>query len=122
MLADTILDLNAEIFAVYFLQHPNGSVIAESVRSEFSRSLSGLSQTANGMAPQWDLVAFSLMRRLDNVRSKERYLAIGRDNLKGLIFPVPPSETIYIVLTLAKTADMDAVYESVVELAKNSIS
>jgi hypothetical protein len=122
ILSDAILDSNPEILAAYLLRYPNGAVIAESVRSEFNRSLSGLSQTANGMAPQWDIVAFNLMQRLDSFRSKARYLAIGRDDLKGLIFPVPPSESTYIVLTLAKTANLDEIYESVIELAKNSLS
>jgi len=118
-ISEKILDLDPDIMAAYILRAPNGQVIAEAVRPEFKRTLGGLSQSANGMVSQWNIVAFNLMQRLDSVRSKARYLLIGRDELKGLIFPVPPSETHYVVLTLAKKANVEGLYENVLEHVKN---
>ena len=119
-LADSILELDFEILGVYLIQDPTGSVIAESVRPEFKKPLVGLSQTANGMAPQWDIVAFKLMQRLDPVRSKLRYLDIVRDEFKGLIFQMPSSEDQFVVLTLGKKGDATEIYKTVRAFVENS--
>ena len=120
-LTDEILGSNPDILGAYLLNATNRAVIAESVCPEFRKSLSGLSQTANGMVSQWNIAAFGLFQRLDSFRSKARYLVIGRDDLKGLIFPLPPSETIYVVLSITKAADAAAIYESVIAMVKNSV-
>lgn len=120
-LADSILELDFEILGVYLIQDPTAAVLAESVRPEFRKSLVGLSQTADGMAAQWDIVAFKLMRRLDRFRTKLRYLEIGRDEFKGLICQMPSSDDLFVILTIGKNADGIAIYNTVRNFTENSL-
>lgn len=119
-LTDSILELDPDILGVYLIQDPTAAVLAESVRPEFRNTLVGLSQTADGMAAQWDIVAFKLMQRLDRFRTKLRYLEIGRDDFKGLIFQMPSSDDLFVILTLGKEANGIGIYNTVRNFTENS--
>ena len=84
-MSSRILESDQKILACHPFD-PTGSVLAESVRPEYRVKLGGIGRAAGGMAPTWGIRAFNLMQRLDEFSSKARYLSIGRDDNKGMIF------------------------------------
>ncbi len=118
-LAEDILRLDSRIFSVYIVTNPTGSVLSEAVKPEYRNELGSYVQKANGMAPLWGLLVFTILQRLDSFRSKVRYVSVGRENYKGVLFFVPPHDSLMIILTTDKRAESSGMYEMVIQFIGN---
>lgn len=118
-LAEDILRLDSRIFSVYIVTNPTGSVLSEAVKPEYRKELCNYVQKANGMAPLWGLLVFSILQRLDSFRSKVEYVSVGRENYKGVLFLVPSDDSIMIILTIDKKTESGGMYEMVIRFVES---
>ncbi len=83
-----ILNLEPGILSCVIISDPQGSVLARAAKPEFQHDFGNLQGNTEGMAAHWALLAFNAMKRLDPVRSKVKYISIGREDHKTLLSPV----------------------------------
>jgi len=114
-LANDILNLDNRMLSCTIVRNPQGATIARVVKSEFPQSL-GKPDGTNGMAAHWGILAFNAMERLDTVRSKAKYLAIGREDNKTLIFPLDESRSLMVIMTTSNDAEATKMYDIVIQL------
>ena len=72
------------------------------------------------MAGQWAIRAFNAMERLDAVRSKAKYLSVGRESSKTLIFPLKMSDNVMIIMTIRSRAEATEIFDTVTKFVKGS--
>ncbi len=119
--AKSILDLDSRILACIIVKTPDGAILAEEVKPEFRSSLGSLTQRTNGMIGTWSILAFSIMGRLEKARSKMNYLAFGRENDKGMLFPANIFGGIMIGLTIELKTETTEIYESIMKFIEKNI-
>jgi len=119
--ANSILDLDSRIRACIVVKNPDGAILAEAVKPEFKNSLGSLAQRTNGMVGTWAILAFSVMERLEKARSKMKYLAFGRENDKGMLFPANIFGGIMIGLTIEAKTETTEIYQLVMKSVEENI-
>jgi len=61
------------------------------------------------MAAHWAILAFNAMERLNEVRSKAKYLCVGREKNKALIFPI--NSALMMIMVLNVRTEATEIYE-----------
>ena len=111
-LANDIVNLDQRIISCTIVSNPQGSTISRAVRAEFQQILKPLSEI-DGMAGHWAIRAFNAMERLDAIRSKVKYLSVGRESSKTLIFPVKMSDNLMIIMTIRSRTEATEIFDIV---------
>jgi len=96
--------------------------MAEAVKPEYRGDLGNFSQIGNGMGPSWVIHVFSTVQRFDAFRSKAKYLSIGRERFKGVIFPVPSRSGIIVILGTDYGAESTELYELVIQFVERKLT
>ena len=112
-----ILKSNVEVIGCHIIANPGGGVMADIVKSEFRNNITRLSQSGSGMAPLWGIAAVNLLRRMDNERSKLKYVTVVREAYETLIFPVPTRDNLIIGIEMTRDTSASKIYGTVSKLA-----
>jgi hypothetical protein len=119
-LATDILNLDPRIYSCAIVSNPQGSVIARAVRAEFQITLGSLVQETDGMAGHWAIRAFSAMERLNATRSKVKYIVVGREKNKALIFHFDVLDNLLIIMSIYLNAESTELFETVTKFVESS--
>jgi hypothetical protein len=119
-MADNIVNLDSRIYSCLIVSNPGGATLAEATKPEMRNNLRSLSQHSGGMVGQWGLLAFKAMARLDGVRTKAKYIVIGREKFNALIFPVESETDLLIGLTFDATTNPREIYAELSKLFENN--
>ena len=119
-LAHSILNTDPRIFSCIIISNPHGATLAEAERTEMRDKLGGLTRRSNGMAGHWGILAFKAMERLDGVRTKAKYIVVGRKDYNAMIFPVSLPEDLMIALTFKLKTEAGELFDIVVKLFEDS--
>jgi hypothetical protein len=119
--ANGILSLDSRIFSSIVVKNPGGAILAEAVRPEMKNTLGTLSQRTEGMVGMWGILAYNAVMRLEKARSKTKYLTIGRETTKGMLFPANIFEGVMIGLTIELRTEATEIYELVMKFVDESI-
>src|SRR5579864_2238852 len=104
-IADSIVNLDSRIYSCLIVHNPSGATLAESTKQEMRNNLGSLSKKSGGMVGQWGILAFKAMARLDGLRTKARYIVVGREKFNALIFPIESETDLLIGLTFDAEAN-----------------
>jgi hypothetical protein len=119
--AEGILDLDSRILSSIVMKNPGGAILAEAVRPELKNTLGTLSQRTDGMVGKWGILAYNALARLENARSKTKYLSVGRETTKGMLFPASIFEGVMIGLTIELKTEATEIYELVMKFVDQNI-
>jgi len=119
--ANGILNLDSRIFTSLLVKNPGGAILAEAVRPEMRNTLGSISQRTDGMVGIWSILTFNSVVRLEKARSKTKYITIGRETTKGMIFPAHIFEDVMIGLTIEPKTEATEIYELVMRFVEENI-
>jgi len=119
-LASDIMNLDPRIYACTIVSNPEGSTIVRVVRAEFRHSLTSHAQESDGMAGHWAIRAFNAMERLDAIRSKAKFIAVGRETNQTMIFPVSISDNLMVIMTIGAKTESTEIFEIVTRFIQGS--
>ena len=97
-------------------------MLAEATKPEMRNNLESLNQRSGGMVGQWGILAFKAMARLDGVRTKAKYIVVGREKFNALIFPVESERNLIIGLTFDAGTNPREIFAQLTALFENSSS
>jgi hypothetical protein len=116
-LAAEILNLDPGILSCVLTRSPQGAILTKAVKSESRNNLGKLSGETEGMAAHWALLAFNSMKRLDAERSKTKYIVVGREEYKTLIFPASlHGSNIMLILTSTLQTNVEEIYTRIMKI------
>jgi hypothetical protein len=72
------------------------------------------------MAGHWAIRAFSAMERLNAIRPKVRYIVVGREKNKALIFPITVSDNLLVIMSIYLNAESTELFKIVTKFVQNS--
>jgi hypothetical protein len=121
-MATNIVNLDSRIYSCLIVSNPGGAMLAEATKPEMRNNLGSLNQRSGGMVGQWGILAFKAMARLDGVRSKAKYIVVGREKFNALIFPVESEPNLIIGLTFDAGANPREIFAQLTHLFENSSS
>ena len=102
------------------MHNPSGATLAETTKPEMRNNLGNLTKHSGGMVGQWGILAFKAMARLDGVRTKARYIVVGREKFNALIFPVESEAHLLIGITFDAKANPREIFAQLMILFENS--
>jgi hypothetical protein len=102
------------------VSNPSGAVFAEATKTEMRGNLGSLVERSGGMVGQWVLLAFKAMARLDGVRTKAKYLAVGREKFNALIFPTEPDNDALVGITFDADTNPREIFAKLSHLLEKS--
>lgn len=114
-LAKSIMNTDPRIFSSLVISDPSGAILGEARRNEMLQNLGSLITHNSGMAGHWGILAFKAMERLDGVRTKAKYIVVGRERYNALIFPVSAPSSLMIALVFQLKTDPAELYEKVMK-------
>jgi len=118
--ANGILDLDSRIFSVIIAKIPGGATLAESVRPEMQSNFGSLSKRTDGMIGKWMILAFSAMERIEKAKWKSKYVSVGRENHKGMVFPAEIFGGVMIGLKIEMKTECTEIYELVMKFVEEN--
>jgi len=112
-LANEIINLDPGILSCVLLSDPQGSVLARVAQREFQHDLD-LPKDTEGMAGHWAILAFNAMKRLDAARSKTKFIVVGCEDHKALIFPVSyQGNDLLLIMSVRLRLETSDLYERI---------
>ncbi|HXQ93354.1 MAG TPA: hypothetical protein VN739_10145 [Nitrososphaerales archaeon] len=82
--------------------------------------LGALNRRTGGMVGHWRIVAFKAMIRLDDVRTKTKYVVIGRKKYNAFVFPVEFEKNLMIAVTFEASADPREIFAELMEMFEHT--
>ncbi len=64
----------------------------------------------------WGMVAFKAMTRLDGMRSKTRYIVVGREEYNAIIFPVGNEQGLMVAATFELMTNPREIFDALKKL------
>ena len=119
-LANDIMNLDPRIFSCSIVSNPQGSTMARVSREGSEQIPSFSTRDTEGMAGHWAIRAFNVMERLDVVNTKSRYLVVGRDANKTMIFPLTLSDNYMIIVTIKARTEATEIFEIMMKFIEGS--
>ena len=95
-------------------------MLAEATKPEMRNNLGSLNQRSGGMVGQWGILAFKAMSRLDGLRTKAKYIVVGREKFNALIFPVESDRNLIVGMTFDAMANPREIFAQLMGLFENS--
>ncbi len=93
------MDIDPRIYSCLIVANPSGAALAEVTRPEMRHNLGSLIERSGGMVGQWGILAYNALSRLDGVRTKAKYIVVGREKFNGLIFTIESDKDILLGIT-----------------------
>jgi hypothetical protein len=108
---ERIVNLDYRIYSCLIVSSPSGAALAEVTRPEMRNTLGNLNQKSDGMVGQWGILAFKALSRLNGVRTRAKYLVVGREKFNAIIFPMRLEAEVLIGLTFDPKANPTEIYD-----------
>lgn len=119
-LAHRILKLDRKIIDCNILSESDGAVLADVVRPEYQERIGGFSKTGSGMGPNWSMAMVSILKRLDDERSKLNYVHVARALFDAMFFlAYRKGKSLIIGILLDKGSEPAKIYGQVLKLIKS---
>jgi hypothetical protein len=119
-IANSIVNLDSRIYSCLIVSDPSGATLAEATKPEMKYNLGSLTQQSGGMVGHWGIQAFKTMARLDGIRTKARYIVVGREKFNAIIFPLESEKNLMIGMTFDPDANPREIFIELMKLLEKS--
>jgi hypothetical protein len=114
------MDTDPRIYSCLIVRDPSGAALAEVTRPEMRDNLGSLTERSGGMVGQWGILAYKALSRLDGVRTKAKYIVVGREKFNGLIFPIESDRDILLGITFDAETNPREIFAKLREIIEES--
>jgi len=121
-MAESFVDLDSRIYSCLIVHNPSGAMLGEATKPEMRNNLGSLSEKSGGMVGQWGILAFKAMSRLDGVRSKAKYIVVGREKFNAIIFPLESDQDLIVGLTFDAAMNPREIFAEIMKSLESNSS